>query len=110
MTLGALCMLGPAAIGLATSPGMAIALFCVGGFAHQMLNGALITLCSDVFDKSTVGTASGMAGTSARVGRMLFTLLIGQRADLFGYNQLFVELAGMDLLAAAVLWGVLRNP
>lgn len=110
MTLGALCMIGPACIGLATTPGMAIALFCVGGFAHQMLNGALMTLCSDVFDKSTVGTATGMAGTSAWVGGMLFTLLIGQSADTFGYNPLFVALAALDLVAAAVLWGLLRGP
>ena len=110
MTLGALCMIGPACIGLASSPGMAIALFCIGGFAHQMLNGALITLCADVFDRRTVGTASGMAGTSAWVGGMLFTLLIGQSADEFGYNPLFVALAGLDLLAAAVLWWLLRNP
>jgi len=110
MTLGALCMIGPAAIGLATSPKVAIALFCVGGFAHQMLNGALITLCADVFDARTVGTASGMAGTSAWIGGMLFTLLIGQSADQFGYNPLFVALAALDLLAAAVLWGLLRNP
>jgi ACS family hexuronate transporter-like MFS transporter len=109
MTIGALCMIGPACIGLATSPGMAIALFCVGGFAHQMLNGALITLCTDVFDSRTVGTASGMAGTSAWVGGMLFTLLIGQSADVFGYNPLFVALAGLDLLAAVVLWGLLRQ-
>lgn len=108
MTLGALCMAGPACIGLATSPEMAIALFCVGGFAHQMLNGALITLCADVFDSRTVGTASGMAGTSAWVGGMLFTLLIGQSADVFGYNPLFVALAGLDLLAAVVLWSLLR--
>lgn len=110
MTLGAVCMIGPACIGLATSPGMAIALFCIGGFAHQMLNGALITLCADVFDKKTVGTASGMAGTSAWVGGMLFTLLIGQSADTFGYNPLFIALAALDLLAAAVLWSLLRNP
>jgi ACS family hexuronate transporter-like MFS transporter len=110
MTLGALCMVGPACIGLATSPEMAIALFCVGGFAHQLLNGALITLCADVFDSRTVGTASGMAGTSAWVGGMLFTLLIGQSADVLGYNPLFVALAGLDLLAAAVLWSLLRNP
>ncbi len=109
MTMGALCMIGPACIGLATSPQMAIALFCVGGFAHQMLNGALITLCADVFDSKTVGTASGMAGTSAWIGGMLFTLLIGQSADRFGYNPLFVALAGLDLLAAAVLWGLLRE-
>lgn len=110
MTLGALCMIGPACIGLASSPELAIALFCIGGFAHQMLNGALITLCADVFDKSTVGTASGMAGTSAWVGGMLFTLLIGQSADTWGYNPLFVALAGLDLLAAVVLWGLLRHP
>lgn len=109
MTLGALCMVGPACIGLATSPGMAIALFCIGGFAHQMLNGALITLCADVFDSRTVGTASGMAGTSAWVGGMLFTLLIGQSADQFGYNPLFVALAALDLVAAVVLWGLLRS-
>jgi len=110
MTLGSLCMVGPACIGLATSPEVAIALFCVGGFAHQLLNGALITLCADVFDSRTVGTASGMAGTSAWVGGMLFTLLIGQSADVLGYNPLFVSLAGLDLVAAAVLWSLLRSP
>lgn len=110
MTAGALLMAGPACIGLATSPELAIALFCIGGFAHQMLNGALITLCADVFESKAVGTASGMAGTSAWIGGMLFTLLIGQSADTFGYNPLFVALAGLDLLAAAVLWSLLRNP
>ncbi len=110
MTVGALLMAGPACIGLATSPELAIALFCVGGFAHQMLNGALITLCADVFESKTVGTASGMAGTSAWIGGMLFTLAIGQSADTFGYNPLFVALAGLDLLAAVVLWSLLRNP
>lgn len=110
MTFGALCMVGPACIGLAGSPGMAIALFCVGGFAHQMLSGALITLCSDVFEPKSVGTASGMAGSAAWIGGMLFTLLIGQSADVLGYNPLFVALAVLDLLAAIVLWSLLRSP
>ncbi|BCA60045.1 MFS transporter [Sphingomonas sp. HMP6] len=109
MTVGALCMIGPACIGLATSPAIAILLFCVGGFAHQMLSGALITLCADMFDSRTVGTASGMAGTSAWVGGMLFTLLIGQSADAFGYDPLFAALAVLDILAAAVLWSLLRS-
>ncbi|GHC89991.1 MFS transporter [Novosphingobium pokkalii] len=109
MTLGALCMVGPACIGLATSPGMAIALFCVGGFAHQMLNGALITLCADVFEPRTVGTASGMAGSAAWIGGMLFTLLIGQSADAWGYNPLFVALAALDVVGTAALWALLRG-
>lgn len=109
MTLGALCMIGPACIGLAGSPGVAIALFCVGGFAHQLLNGALVTLGSDLFDSRTVATATGMAGSAAWIGGMLFTFAIGKSADVFGYNPLFVALAALDLLAACVLWSLLRN-
>jgi MFS transporter, ACS family, hexuronate transporter len=66
MTTGAVLMIGPACIGLAGSPAVAIALFCVGGFAHQMLSGALLTLAADVFETRSVGTASGMAGSAAR--------------------------------------------
>jgi ACS family hexuronate transporter-like MFS transporter len=109
MTIGALCMIGPACIGLAGSPELAIALFCIGGFAHQMLNGALITLCTDVFDSKTVGTASGMAGTIAWTGGMLFTFLIGQSADDYGYDPLFVALAALDLVGVVVLWVLLRG-
>ncbi|EIZ78649.1 major facilitator transporter [Novosphingobium sp. Rr 2-17] len=108
MSVGAVCMIGPACIGLAGSPGLAIALFCIGGFAHQMLNGALITLCSDVFDSRMVGTASGMAGTMAWIGGMLFTLLIGQSADVYGYSPLFVALGVLDLIGMAALWALLR--
>lgn len=110
MTVGALCMIGPACIGLAGSPGFAVALFCVGGFAHQMLNGALITLCADAFDTRAVGTASGMAGSIAWIGGMLFTLVIGQSVDVFGYNPLFVALGMLDIAGAAILWAVLRKP
>ena len=82
---------------------------CVGGFAHQMLNGALITLCADVFDSRTVGTASGMAGTVAWTGGMLFTFLIGKSADAYGYDPLFFALAALDLVGAAILWGLLST-
>jgi len=110
MTIGALCMSGLAFIGLAGSPEVAIALFCLGGFAHQMLNGALLTLCSDVFDSRAVGTASGMAGTFAWIGGLGFTFLIGQSADAYGYDPLFIALAGLDLVGAVVLWVLLRSP
>jgi ACS family hexuronate transporter-like MFS transporter len=109
MTIGALCMGGLAFIGLAGSPEVAIALFCLGGFAHQMLNGALLTLCSDVFDARAVGTASGMAGTVAWIGGLGFTFLIGQSADAYGYNPLFIALAALDLVGAVVLWSLLRG-
>lgn len=109
MTTGAFLMIGPATIGLAESPGVAIALFCVGGFAHQMLSGALLTLAADVFEARSVGTASGMAGSAAWIGGMLFTYAIGQSADSYGYDPLFIALAGLDLIGAALLWWLLRG-
>jgi len=109
VTAGALCMFAPACVGLATGPAVAIALFCVGGFAHQMLSGALLTLSADVFESRSVGTASGMAGSAAWIGGMLFTFAIGQSADQYGYGPLFALLVGFDLLAAAIIWLLLTN-
>lgn len=109
VTSGALCMIGPACIGLAGSPGMAIALFCVGGFAHQMLSGALMTLSADLFDRRVVATATGMAGSAAWIGGLSFSLAIGALADTIGYNPLFVCLALFDIAGALVLWTLLRR-
>lgn len=109
VTLGALLMVGPACIGLATTPGMAIALFCVGAFAHQMLSGALLTLSADLFDKRAVGTATGMAGSIGWIGGATFTLVVGALADTVGYNPLFVLLAAFDLIGAVLLWALLRD-
>lgn len=109
VTAGALCMVAPACVGLASGPEVAIALFCVGGFAHQMLSGALLTLSADVFESRSVGTASGMAGSAAWIGGMLFTFAIGQSADQYGYGPLFALLVGFDLAAAAILWLLLSH-
>ena len=40
---------------------------------------------------------------------MLFTLAIGQSADSYGYDPLFVALAALDLVGALVLWALLRG-
>jgi ACS family hexuronate transporter-like MFS transporter len=109
MVSGAVCMIGPACIGLAASPYTAIALFCLGGFAHQTLSGALYTLTSDLFGKHEVGTAVGLAGMSGWLGGMLFSLAVGTLAATIGYNPLFVALAVFDIIAAVVVWTVLRD-
>ena len=50
-----------------------------------------------------------MAGSAAWAGGMLFTYVIGQSADLYGYSPLFAALGGLDLLAASAVWLLLRN-
>jgi len=43
-------MIGPANIGFVLSPYMAIALFSLGGFAHQTISVLVNTLSADLFD------------------------------------------------------------
>jgi MFS transporter, ACS family, hexuronate transporter len=107
--VGAILMIGPACISLAPDAYWAIALFCIGGFAHQILSGALITLSSDLFPHHQVGTATGMGGTAAWTGGLLFSLLVGALANTIGYNPLFVCLAVFDLIGAVVIWSLLRE-
>lgn len=109
VTLGAVLMIGPGTIGLFSNPYIAIALLCVGGFAHQALSGALITLSSDVFGRNEVATANGLTGMAAWTASTLFALVIGALADTLGFSPLFVALSVFDLLGAVAIWTLLKN-
>jgi len=109
VTMGAVLMIAPGTIGLFTSPYVAIGLLCVGGFAHQALSGALITLSSDVFGRNEVATANGLTGMAAWTASTLFALVVGALADTLGFSPLFAALAVFDLLGAVVIWTVLKN-
>ncbi|PVX30379.1 MFS transporter [Sphingomonas pokkalii] len=109
VALAAVLMIAPGCIGLAASPYMAIALFCVGGFAHQMISVLINTLSADVFTAEEVGAANGFIGQAGWIGGLLFSLLIGQLADRIGYAPLFGMLSVFDILGAAVLIVGLRH-
>ncbi|MEI7105731.1 MFS transporter [Pectobacterium versatile] len=109
VTMGAVLMIAPGMIGLFSSPYVAIALLCVGGFAHQSLSGALITLSSDVFGRNEVATANGLTGMAAWMASTMFALVVGALADTMGFSPLFAALAVFDLLGAIVIWTVLKN-
>jgi ACS family hexuronate transporter-like MFS transporter len=102
-------MIAPGCIGLVDSPYTAIALLCVGGFAHQTLSGALYAITSDVFGKNEVATATGLTGMSGYLGATLFTLVFGVLVTHVGYSPLFVVLAVFDLLACVVVWLLVRE-
>ena len=109
VTMGAVLMIAPGTIGLFTSPYAAIALLCIGGFAHQALSGSLITLSSDVFGRNEVATANGLTGMAAWTASTMFALVVGALADTLGFSPLFAALAVFDLLGAVVIWTVLQN-
>lgn len=104
MSIGALCMIGPGCVSLVASPYAAIALLCVGGFAHQTLSGALYSITSDSFGKTQVATATGLGGMSGYLGAAIFTLLFGVLVSKIGYGPLFMLLTGFDILAVILVW------
>ena len=109
VVVGAVCMIGPACTGLVDSPYAAIALLCVGGFAHQTLSGALYAVTSDVFSKNDVATATGMGGMMGYLGAAAFTAVFGVLVTQVGYSPLFVVLAVFDLIAAAAVCYLARR-
>src|SRR6185295_9142923 len=93
--------------GFVDDPYVAIALLCLGGFAHQTLSVTVITMASDLFKRNEVGTAAGMAGNC---GVLVFSLIIGALVAAIGYTPFFICLAALDLIGAALLWTLVREP
>jgi ACS family hexuronate transporter-like MFS transporter len=109
-TIGAILMTGVAFVGYVDSPFAAVGLLCLGGFAHQTLSVTVITMASDLFKRSEVATVAGMAGTCGNAGILVFNLVIGVLLERVGYTPFFISLAVLDLVGAAVLWMVVRDP
>ena len=109
-TVGAVMMIGVAFTGVVQDPLVAVALISLAGFAHQTLSVTMITMATDLFPRNEVGTVAGMAGTCANLGILIFTLELGQRVDQIGYTPVFVLLAVLDIVAAAVAWTIIRKP
>jgi MFS transporter, ACS family, aldohexuronate transporter len=109
-TIGACTMLSVGAAGFVDSPYVAIALISVAGFAHQTLSVTVITMASDLFKRGEVATVAGMAGTFGNLGLLLFNLVIGALVTTIGYTPFFIALGVLDLIGAAVLWTVVREP
>jgi ACS family hexuronate transporter-like MFS transporter len=108
-TLGAILMMGMAFVGFVDSPYAAIALLSLGGFAHQTLSVTVITMSSDLFKRNEVATVAGMCGTFGNAGLLIFNLAIGSLVVAIGYTPFFVGLAALDLVAAVVLWSVVKE-
>ncbi len=108
-TVGAGLMTGMAFVGFVANPYVALALLCLGGFAHQTLSVTVITMSSDLFKRNEVGTVAGMAGTFGNAGILVFNFIIGLLLARVGYTPFFIALGLLDIVGALVLWTVVRE-
>ncbi|HMA48437.1 MAG TPA: MFS transporter, partial [Magnetospirillaceae bacterium] len=110
VVLGVLIMIAPGCVGLAPTAVTAVALLCVGGFAHQIMSGLINTLATDKFGAHEVATASGLAGMAGWTGGLAFSLIVGQLVDHVGFTPVFASLSIFDLCGAAIAVMMLREP
>jgi MFS transporter, ACS family, hexuronate transporter len=109
-SVGALLMTSMIFVAKVDDPYLALALLCLGGFAHQTLSITVITMSSDLFRKNEVATVAGIAGFCGNFGVMVFTLVVGGLVKVIGYDPFFVALSLFDIVAAIWLWTVVREP
>ena len=109
VAIGAVLMIGPGCVALAGSATVAMALLCLGGFAHQAISVTINTLSADVFVSHELGTANGWIGSAGWSGGLMFSLLIGQVVQTTGYGPLFACLGVFDIVGAIVLVTLLRG-
>ncbi len=110
MTTAAVMMPVSILIIQAPSAYWAIFWFCIATFGHQCISAVLLVLPVDLFPKSTVATANGLSGTCGHFSGMCFTFCVGWLVMHIGYSPVFVTIALLDLIGAAVLWTVVREP
>ncbi len=70
----------------------------------------VITLCSDLFPQDQVATATGVSGTAANLGVLIFTLSLGRDGRSGRLPTFFILLGLLDLGGAALLWTLVRKP
>lgn len=108
--LGAALM--PAAIWAPRAPAawMAIGAVCLVTMGHALWVSNLLTLPTDMFPASRVGTASGLSGMGGAVGGMIANLTTGYVVQSYSYRPVFFAAGLMHPLAfLLVLFLLLRR-
>lgn len=93
------------------SPYAALAFMSVTTFAFQFWVGNVMTLPSDFFPVSAVGSVAGFAGTAAGLGGMILTFCTGWVVDHFSYTPILITagiLAPTATLSLFALIGRIR--
>ncbi|AJJ11334.1 sugar (and other) transporter family protein [Yersinia rohdei] len=109
-SIGAVLMTTIGLVSIVDNPYIAVLLISIGGFSHQLLSTVAATLGADLFKKNEVATVVGMAGACAWTGQLIFNIFIGAFVAIIGFGPFFIALAIFDLIGAAALWILIKEP
>jgi ACS family hexuronate transporter-like MFS transporter len=86
---------------------MAIGVICVVTLGHALWISNLLTLPTDMFPASRVGTATGLTGMGGAIGGMLANLGTGYIVQRYSYSPIFFTAGLMHPLALTIVYNLL---
>ena len=89
---------------------MALALISIVLMGYTGWASNILSLVADLFPSNEVAQVTGLNGTFAAIGGMLFTLATGWLVENVSYGSVFIVSSGMIICAIGViLWFVPRT-
>lgn len=106
MLVTGLLMVSSAGVGFVRSDAAAILLASVALLAFYGYSANTLTLPADLAPPRLVASISGLSGTGAGLGSILFTWAVGLLADRLSFTPVFVLAGVLPLLSLLMLFGV----
>ena len=88
---------------LAADAWVSVTLICAVTFALCVWATIIMTLAADILPPNLVGSMTGLSGSGAALGGIVFTYATGRLVDAFSYWPVFVLVATSPLVGFAVL-------
>ncbi len=86
-----------------------VACFAFSTFTYAAFSTVILNLPADLFPSGRVASASGLGGTGAGIGTILFTLFTGTIAERYSFQPILLGAAFISLLAMAAVLLLVRN-
>ena len=83
-------------------------IFAYASFAYACCGTMFLTLPTDVFHTRAVGTVMGLAGTSAGIGTLISTVIIGDIADRYSFEPLIIAASIIPCIATIFFVSMVR--
>lgn len=107
MLVAGLAMVSSSGVGFVGSDVLALILSSIAVLAFFGYSVNTLTLPADLVPPRLVASVSGLSGTGAGIGSIIFTYIVGQLADRQSFTPVFVLVGMLPLISLAMLFFVM---
>ena len=83
--------------------------FAIATFSYAMISTMVLVIPSDLYQSHSVATVSGLSGTGGGIMTVLSTFLVGWISDHYSFTPILIAAGTVPLLAAILVFVLIRN-